>query len=120
MNKTTATDDYLATVPEPARTTLAKLRAAILAAAPAGTIECIAYGVPAFKHKKNIAGFAAYDNHCSYFPMSGGITKLFTSELAKYEVSKGAIQFPLDKPLPAALVKKLINARLAEIALTGR
>lgn len=110
-------DDYLANVPEPAHSTLQKLRATILAAAPKGTVESIAYGMPAFTLTKHIAGFAAFKNHCSYFPMSGGIVAEMAAELTQYQTSKGAIQFPLDKPLPATLVKKLIRARLAEIAL---
>lgn len=108
-------DDYLANIPEPAHSTLQKLRATILAAAPKGTVESIAYGMPAFTLKKHIAGFAAFKNHCSYFPMSGSVIANLSAELTKYTTSKGAIQFPLDKPLPATLVKKLIQARLAEI-----
>lgn len=108
-------DEYLAKVPEPAHSTLQKLRATILAAAPKGTVETIAYGMPAFKFNKHIAGFAAFKNHCSYFPMSGKVTETLSAELTKYTTSKGTLQFPLDKPLPASLVKKLIQARLAEI-----
>ncbi|MEO5951872.1 MAG: DUF1801 domain-containing protein [Chloroflexia bacterium] len=117
MPPPTSIDDYLAKVPEPAHSTLQKLRASILAAAPKGTIEAIAYGMPAFTLKKHIAGFAAFKDHCSYFPMSGGVIETLAPELSKYELSKGTVQFPLDKPLPAAIVKKLIQARLAEIEI---
>lgn len=110
-------DDYLAKVPEPAHSTLQKLRATILAAAPKGAVEAIAYGMPAFTLKKHLAGFAAFKDHCSYFPMSGGVIESLAHDLAKYQVSKGTVQFPLDKPLPATIVKKLIQARLAEIEL---
>jgi uncharacterized protein YdhG (YjbR/CyaY superfamily) len=108
-------DDYLANVPEPHRTTLHKLRMLILAAAPKGTVESIAYSMPAFTFTKHIAGFAAFKNHCSYFPMSGGVITSLAADLTRYKTSKGAIQFPVDKPLPATLIRKLIRARLAEI-----
>jgi uncharacterized protein YdhG (YjbR/CyaY superfamily) len=111
----TSIDDYLASIPEPAHSTLQKLRATILASAPKGTVESIAYGMPAFTFKKHIAGFAAFKNHCSYFPMSGKVTETLSADLTKYTTSKGTVQFPLDRPLPATLVKKLIQARLAEI-----
>ncbi len=115
MKKATSVEEYLAAVPEPARSTLNKVRAAIRAAAPAEATEGLSYGMPAFKLKKPLAGYAAYAGHCSYFPMSGGVTETLKSELKGYETSKGGIRFPLDKPLPAALVKKLVKARMAEI-----
>jgi uncharacterized protein YdhG (YjbR/CyaY superfamily) len=115
MKKAASVDEYLAEVPEPARSTLEKMRKAILAVAPKGTVEKIAYGMPAYHHGKPLAYIGAFKNHCSYFPASGGVTKLLGKELEKYQTAKGTIQFPLDKPLPAALVKKLIAARLQEI-----
>lgn len=108
-------DEYLAQVPEPHRAALETLRQRILAAAPKGTTEGISYGMPAFTFGKHIAGFAAFKNHCSYFPMSGGVIVTMAEELASYTTSKGAVQFPVNKPLSATLVKKLIRARLAEI-----
>lgn len=106
-------DEYLAGVPEPARGTLQKIRAAIRAAAPDAT-ECISYRMPAFRHGKLLVSFAAFSKHCSLFPMSNAVFATFQPELAKYETSKGTIRFPVDKPLPAALVRKIVKARLAE------
>jgi uncharacterized protein YdhG (YjbR/CyaY superfamily) len=108
------TDEYLAAVPEPARGTLNKIRAAIRAAAPAEATEAIGYGMPTFRYKGALVGFAAFSNHCSFFPMSGSVIEAFQSELKDYETSKGTIRFPADKPLPAALVKKLVKARVAQ------
>ena len=108
------TDEYLAAVPEPARGTLNKIRAAIRATAPAEATEAIGYGMPTFRYKGALVGFAAFSNHCSFFPMSGSVIEAFRSELKDYETSKGTIRFPADKPLPAALVKKLVKARVAQ------
>lgn len=106
-------EEYLAQVPEPARTTLMKVRAAIRSAAGPDAIELISYGIPAFKQKGYLAGYAAFKNHCSLFAMSGTILDDFKGELKNYRTSKGTIQFPVDKPLPATLVKKLVKARMA-------
>ena len=108
------TDEYLAAVAEPARSTLNKIRAAIRAAAPAEATEAIGYGMPTFRYKGALVGFAAFSNHCSFFPMSGSVIEAFQSELKGYETSKGTIRFPVDKPLPAALVKKMVKARVAQ------
>ena len=91
-----------------------KIRAAIRAAAPAEATEAIGYGMPTFRYKGALVGFAAFSNHCSFFPMSGSVIEAFESELKSYETSKGTIRFPVDKPLPAALVKKLVKARMAQ------
>jgi uncharacterized protein YdhG (YjbR/CyaY superfamily) len=99
-------DEYLANVPEPARGTLQKVRAAIRAAAPKDATEAISYGMPAFKYKGSLVGYAAFKNHCSFFPMNASLVGQFAAELTNYTTSKGTIQFPVDKPLPAALVKK--------------
>ena len=107
-------DQYLAAVPEPARTTLNKIRATIRSAAPPEATETISYGIPAFRHKGVLVWFAAFANHCSLFPTAAIIEKL-KSELKAYTISKGTIQFPIDKPLPAALVKKIVKARAARI-----
>ena len=107
-------DAYLAGVAEPARTTLHKIRATIRAAAPAEATEAISYGMPAFQYKGPLMGFAAFAKHCSLFPMNGSLVAEFAEELKDYRTSKGTIQFPVDKPLPAALVKKLVKARVAQ------
>jgi uncharacterized protein YdhG (YjbR/CyaY superfamily) len=106
-------DDYLAGVPEPARSTLQRVRAAIRSAVPAEATEAISYGMPAFKYKGTLVWFAAFANHCSLFP-TASVIKAFKNELKGYETTKGTIHFPVDKPLPAALVKKIVKARLAE------
>jgi uncharacterized protein YdhG (YjbR/CyaY superfamily) len=107
-------DEYLAGVPEPARSTLKKIRAAIRSAAPAGATETISYRIPAFKYKGILVWFAAFSSHCSLFP-TASVIEAFKNELKGYSISKGTIQFPTNEPLPAALVKKMIKVRVAQI-----
>jgi uncharacterized protein YdhG (YjbR/CyaY superfamily) len=107
-------DEYLAGVPQPARSTLNKIRAAIRSAVPPEATETISYGMPAFRYKGVLVWFAAFSNHCSLFP-TAAMVEAFKSELRGYSTSKGTIHFPTDKPLPAALVKKLVKARVAQI-----
>ena len=107
-------DEYLAGVPEPARSTLNKIRATIRSVVPAEATEAISWGMPAFKYKGQLVAFAAFKNHCSLFPMNASLIQAFKDELKDYETSKGTIHFPLDKPLPASLLKKLVKARVAE------
>ena len=104
--------EYLAGVPEPARSTLEKVRAVIRSVVPPEATEVISYHIPIFKYKGMLVGFAAFSNHCSLFP--GALPEAFKDELKRYPTSKGTIQFRVDKPLPAALVKKLVKARIAE------
>jgi len=106
-------DEYLARVPEPARSTLKKMRAAIRSAAPPEATETISYRMPAFKYKGVLVWFAAFSNHCSLFP-TAAVIEAFRTELKGYSTSKGTIHFPVDKPLPTALVKKLVKARVAQ------
>jgi uncharacterized protein YdhG (YjbR/CyaY superfamily) len=112
----TTVDEYLAGIPEPARTTLNKIRATIQSVVPAEATEVISYGVPTFKYNGPVIWFAAFSNHCSVFP-TAAVIEQFKDELKAYKTSKGTIQFPVDKPLPASLVKKMVKARLAEIEL---
>jgi uncharacterized protein YdhG (YjbR/CyaY superfamily) len=107
-------DEYLARVPEPGRGTMQKIRAAIRSAAPVGATEVISYGIPAFKYKGVLVWFAAFSKHCSLFPTAAVIEK-FKNDLKGYEISKGTIQFPLNKPLPAGLVKRMVKARVAQM-----
>lgn len=107
-------EEYLAGVPEPACSTLKKIRAAIRSVVPPEATEAISYRMPAFKYKGPLLGFAAFSNHCSLFPMSLSVMEAFKNELKGFHTSKGTIRFPMDKPLPAALVKKLVRARVAE------
>ena len=107
-------DEYLADVPEHARTTLNKIRATIRSAVPTEATETISYRIPTFKYKGGLVAFAAFSKHCSLFPMSYAVIREFNQELKDYHTSKGTIQFPVDKPLPAVLVKKMVKARIAE------
>ncbi len=107
-------DDYLAGIPEPARGTLQKVRAAIRSAAPPEATETISYGIPALRYNGVLVWFAAFSKHCSLFPTASVIEK-FKGELKGYTISKGTIQFPTDKPLPAALIKKMVKARIEEM-----
>jgi uncharacterized protein YdhG (YjbR/CyaY superfamily) len=107
-------DEYLDTIPEPARSTLNTLRATIRAAAPPESIEVISYGIPAFRHQEILIWYAGFSNHCSLFP-TAAVIEAFKKELKGFVISKGTVQFPTDKPLPAALVKKMIKARVAKI-----
>lgn len=106
-------DEYLAGVPEPARSTLNKIRAVIRSAVPPEATETISYGIPAFKHNGVLVWFAAFSDHCSLFP-TASVVEAFKDELKGFSTSKGTIQFPTDKPLPAALVKKLVKARVTQ------
>jgi uncharacterized protein YdhG (YjbR/CyaY superfamily) len=112
MRKFASVAAYLRAVPPAPRAALQKLRKTIKAAAPQAT-EGISYGIPMFKHHGMLVGYAAFKDHCSLF-MSTSITRALKKELARYDTSKGTIRFPADKPLPAALVRKLVRARLAQ------
>ena len=105
-------DEYLAGVPKEARATLEKLRQTIKAAAPMAS-EVISYQMPMYKHHGMVIGFAAFKDHCSIFPGSAVMDAL-KKELERYDKSKGTIRFPASKPLPVALVKKLVKARIKE------
>jgi len=107
-------DEYLAGIPQPARSTLEKIRTAIRSAAPSEAAETISYGMPAFKYKGVLVWFAAFSRHCSLFP-TASVVEAFKDELKGFSTSKGTIHFPIDKPLPAALVRKLVKARVAQV-----
>jgi len=107
-------DEYFAGVPEPARSTLNKLRAAIRSAVPPGATETVSYRIPAFKYKGVLVWYAAFSNHCSLFP-TAAVVEAFKKELRGFSTSKGTIHFPTDKPLPTGLVKKLVRARVTQI-----
>ena len=105
-------DSYLAALPEEVRGTLEKIRKAIKAAAPKAT-EVISYQMPMYKHHGMLVGFAAFKDHCSFFPGTKAIAT-HKDELKAYKTSKGTIRFPVGKPLPAALVKKLVKVKVAQ------
>jgi uncharacterized protein YdhG (YjbR/CyaY superfamily) len=109
-------DEYLAAVRDDKRAALETLRKTIRAAAPKAE-ECISYQLAAFRlDGKLLVAFGARENHCAFYPMSSSTVAAHEDELAKYETSKGTIRFQADKPLPAALVRKLVKARIAENA----
>lgn len=107
-------DQYLGTLDEPKRAALAHLRDTIVAIVPDAE-QCISYGMPAFKLRgKAIAGFAAFKSHLSYLPHSGSVIPPLAKETEGYTKTKGSLHFPVDEPLPRKLVKKLLDARMAE------
>jgi uncharacterized protein YdhG (YjbR/CyaY superfamily) len=109
-------DAYLRGLEEPKRRTLEELRRTILEIVPDAE-QVISYRMPAFRvDGKTVAGFAAFKNHLSYFPFSGSVLSRLADELAAYTGTKGALHFPIDEPLPKALVAKLIATRLEEIS----
>jgi uncharacterized protein YdhG (YjbR/CyaY superfamily) len=105
--------EYLAGVPESTRSAFLKLRAAIRSAVPPEATETISYRIPAIKYKGVLVWFAAFSNHCSLFP-TASVIEAFKKELKGYATSRGTIQFPPGKPLPTALIKKIVKARVAQ------
>ncbi len=109
-----AIDEYLAGVSPASRALLQKLRKAIHAVVR-DVEECISYGMPAFRHRgKVIAGFQATSKGCSYYPFSGTTLKTLAHDVDGYSQTKSALHFGPDNPLPASLVRKLLEARMAE------
>jgi len=113
MKKFASVAAYLRAVPPAPRAALQELRKTIKAAAPKAT-EVISYGIPGYKHHGMLVYFAAFKNHCSLFGVGAALMKTHQKALAQYKMSKGTIQFTVDKPLPAALVRKLVKARIAQ------
>jgi uncharacterized protein YdhG (YjbR/CyaY superfamily) len=112
--KPTTIDEYLASVQPSQRTALQKLRRTIHATAPKAE-EYIGYGIPAFRlNGRSLVFFGAWANHCSFYPGSSTTLKKFREDLKGFQITKGTIRFSPDNPLPAALVKKLVKARMAE------
>jgi uncharacterized protein YdhG (YjbR/CyaY superfamily) len=106
-------DDYLARVSATQRAALEKLRRDIKAAAPAAE-ECISYHIPGYRlGSRLLVSFGAAKNHCAFYPGAHPI-RAHENELVGYDLAKGTIRFPADKPLPAGLVKKLVKTRIAE------
>jgi uncharacterized protein YdhG (YjbR/CyaY superfamily) len=111
---------YLDKVPEPARATLEKLRVTIRSVVPPETTERLSYGIPSFHYKGGLVAYAAFKKHCSFFPMQASLIDEMKDELKSYRTAKGTLQFPQDTPLPPALVKKMVKARIAENERKGK
>jgi uncharacterized protein YdhG (YjbR/CyaY superfamily) len=107
-----AIDKYTAIFPEDVQAILEKIRATIQKAAPDAE-ETINYGIPTFTLKGNLVHFAGFKSHIGFYPTPSGIEK-FKKELSIYEVAKGSVQFPLDKPIPYALIEKIVKFRVKE------
>lgn len=108
-------DEYLAALSPVNRAALERLRKTIRAAAPDAE-ECLSYGLAAFRlNGRPLVALGATDKHCAFYPMSGSTIAAHADELAGYDTSKGTIRFQPDQPLPAALVRKLVRARIADI-----
>lgn len=111
---------YLAALPADNRAALQKLRRAIGAAAPAAD-EGFSYGLPAFRlGGRPLVCYGAAAKHCSFFPMSPAVVKAHAADLKRWETSKGTIRFAPDRPLPAALVRRIVRARIAELDGKGQ
>ena len=104
--------EYFAAVPEPARSALEAMREAIRSVVPAEATEVISYRIPAFKHNRVLVWYAAFSEHCSLFP-TASVIEAFKDELKGFSTAKGTIHFPLDKPLPTSLLKRIVKARVA-------
>jgi len=113
MKEARDVDGYLAAIPAKARATLERLRKTIKVAAPKA-VEKISWRMPTFNYLGLLVGFAAFKNHCSFYVMSPSVMEAHRDELKPYNTAKGTIRFPIGKPLPATLVKKLVKARIKE------
>jgi uncharacterized protein YdhG (YjbR/CyaY superfamily) len=107
-------DDVLARARPDQRASLERLRRVIRTAAP-GAEECISYGLAAFRwNGRPLVAFGASANHCAFYPMNSTLVEAYQTEMASFDTSKGTIRFQPDAPLPTALVRKLVKARMAE------
>jgi uncharacterized protein YdhG (YjbR/CyaY superfamily) len=105
-------DEYIATFPKNIQSILEEMRQAIKASAPQAE-EAISYQMPTFKLNGNLVYFAAWKNHIGFYPTSSA-TEAFKEELSDYEVTKGTVKFPINKPIPFDLVKKMVRYRVKE------
>lgn len=106
-------EQYVSRIPEYARGPLQELRGAIRSAVPAGSTEVISYRIPAFKNKRVLVWYAAFSKHCSLFP-TAAVIDAFQEELKGYTTSRGTVHFELDKPLPIALIKRMVKLRVEQ------
>lgn len=119
MSGSHAVDEYLASLNEEQRDALENLREVIRSAAPDAE-ECISYRLPAFRLGGALVAYGASRNHCSFYPMSPKVIAQLKEQLSGFETSKGTIRFQPEKPLPATLVRKIVKARMAEIATSTK
>jgi len=105
-------DEYIAAFPKNVQVLLKEMRTAIRSSAP-GATEAISYQIPTFRLNGNLVHFGAFKNHIAFFPTSSGV-KAFQKELSSFATSKGTVRFPLDKPLPIGLVKRIVKYRVKE------
>lgn len=110
----TTIDEYIETFPIDVQKVLQQIRRTIKSSAP-NAEEAISYMIPTFKLYGNLVHFAAYKNHIGFYPASSGV-RTFAKELTPYKTSKGAIQFPIDQPVPLALIRKIVKFRVKENA----
>lgn len=112
MQQFTTIDEYISAFPESTQKLLQQMRATIAKAAPKAE-EAISYAMPTFKLHGNLVHFAGYKSHIGFYPGAGGIAA-FQKDIDKYKNAKGSVQFPLDKPLPLALVTKITKYRVKQ------
>lgn len=113
MNKFKTIDEYILSFPKSTQNILKEIRTAVKEEAPDAT-EAISYGMPTFKLNGNLVHFAAYKHHIGFYPTPSGV-EAFKKDLKKYKTSKGAIQFPIDKPIPLDLFRKIVKYRVKEM-----
>ena len=112
MEKPTTIDEYIANFPADVQEIMQKVRETVKTAVPQST-EAISYGMPTFKLEGNLVHFGGAKNHLGFYPAPSGITA-FAAELASYQSSKGAVQFPYEQPIPYELISKITQFRAAE------
>jgi uncharacterized protein YdhG (YjbR/CyaY superfamily) len=110
---TASVDQYIAAAPASSRSALQQIRNAIRSAVPPRSTEVISYRIPAFKYQRVLVWYGAFANHCSLFP-TAAVIEQFKDQLDGFNTSTGTVQFPLDKPLPVSLIKKMVKARVAK------
>ena len=106
---------YIAALPPEARRSARLLRSTIRRVVP-GAVEVFSYGIPGFRYQdRALVWYAGWRHHVSLYPIGTALRRLFAADLEGYKTSKGTVQFPLDKPLPVAVVKRLVKARVAQV-----
>jgi uncharacterized protein YdhG (YjbR/CyaY superfamily) len=109
-----AIESYFAKASEPARNMLAQIRELVWSIIPAEAEEIFSYGIPGFQYKGRLLWYGAFKKHCGFYPGSPPLLQSLAEELKGFKTARGSVQLPLDKPLPVALVKKIVRLRVAE------